>query len=53
MESLIQKLNSEYAMFNQKPTKASSKRIRDLINQIQKSAVAEKKRLIEADKAGY
>lgn len=53
MKKLIDTLASEYAAYEAKPTKASSKRIRDLLNQIQKTAVAEKKALIEADKAGY
>lgn len=53
MHALINKLSSEYAIYSVKPTKASAKRIRELLNQIQKGAVAEKKRLIAADVAGY
>lgn len=53
MQTLISKLSSEYATYTVKPTKAGAKRIRDLLNQVQKLAVAEKKRLVEADKAGY
>jgi len=53
MNKLITALASEYAAYETKPTKACSKRIRDLLNQIQKTAVAEKKALIAADAAGY
>ena len=50
---LISKLQAELSNYEAKPTKASSKRIRDYINQVQKQAVAMKKALIEADKVGY
>lgn len=53
MNKLITALAFEYAAYEAKPTKACSKRIRDLLNQIQKTAVAEKKALIAADAAGY
>ena len=48
--SLVSKYQSEASMYASKPTKASSKRLRDLINQMQKIAVATKKHLIELDK---
>ena len=48
--SLVSKYQSEASMYASKPTKASSKRLRDLINQMQKIAVATKKHLIDLDK---
>ena len=53
MHELIKSLHAEYTAYELKPTKASAKRIRDLLNQVQKTAVAEKARLVSADKAGY
>jgi hypothetical protein len=43
-------LIAESEAYEAKPTKASSKRLRAHINNIQKSAVAAKKELIEKDK---
>jgi hypothetical protein len=51
MKDLIIKLNAEYAAYEAKPTKACSKRIRDLLNEVKKGAPAERARLVEADKA--
>ena len=51
--TLVEAFNSEYQKFALKPTKASSKRLRDLINQMQKLAVATKQSLIKSDAAGY
>lgn len=48
--NLVAKYQSEVAAYTVKPTKASSKRLRDLINQMQKAAVAAKKELIDLDK---
>ena len=48
--TLVSKYQSEASMYATKPTKASSKRLRDLINQMQKLAVSTKKHLIELDK---
>ena len=48
--NLVAKFQSEAASYASKPTKASSKRLRDLINQMQKLAVSTKKHLIELDK---
>jgi hypothetical protein len=47
---LAEKYITEVEAYASKPTKASSKRLRDLINQMQKLAVATKKHLIELDK---
>lgn len=49
----VEAFNAEYEKYAIKPTKASSKRLRDLINQMQKQAVATKKDLILSDAAGY
>ncbi len=51
--TLVEAFNEEYQKFSLKPTKASSKRLRDLINQMQKIAVSTKKSLIESDSVGY
>lgn len=48
--SLVSKYQSEASMYASKPTKAGSKRMRDLINQMQKLAVPTKKHLISLDK---
>jgi hypothetical protein len=48
--TLVSKYHSEVSLYASKPTKASSKRLRGLINQMQKLAVATKKHLIELDK---
>lgn len=51
--TLVEAFNAEYQKFSLKPTKASSKRLRDIINQMQKLSVATKKSLIESDAVGY
>ena len=51
--TIVEAFNSEYQKFTLKPSKASSKRLRDLINQMQKSAVATKQSLIKSDTVGY
>lgn len=48
--TLVSKYQSEASLYASKPTKASSKRLRDLINQMQKIAVSTKKHLIDLDK---
>jgi len=48
--TLVSKYQSEASMYAAKPTKASSKRLRDLINQMKKLATAAKAELIAADK---
>ncbi len=48
--TLVSKYQSEASMYATKPTKASSKRLRDLINQMKKLATAAKAELIVADK---
>ncbi len=47
---LIKLYAEELSKYKDKPTKASSKRLRDLINQMQKNAVGAKKILISIDK---
>ena len=47
---LITKYQAESEAYASKPTKASSKRLRDLINHMQKIAVDTKKHLIKLDK---
>ena len=51
--TLVEAFNAEYQKFALKPTKASSKRLRDLINQLQKLSVATKQSLIQSDTVGY
>ena len=51
--TLVEAFNDEYQKFSLKPTKASYKRLRDLINQMQKLAVATNQSLIKSDEAGY
>jgi len=48
--NLVASYQTELALYRAKPTKASSARLRGLINQMQKIAVATKKHLIELDK---
>jgi hypothetical protein len=48
---LAEKLIAEKAAYDARPTKASSKRMRDYLNQSKKVATAAKQELIEADKA--
>lgn len=50
---LAQAYVAQASSYNAKPTKAAAKRMRDLINQIQKHSVITKKALVELDKAGY
>ena len=52
-QSLANSFTVEAALYKAKPTKASAKRLRDIINQMQKIAVSTKKTLIDLDKAGY
>ena len=51
--SLLEAYLDEADKYEEKPTKASAKRMRDFINRMQKIAVSTKKTLIELDKAGY
>lgn len=51
--TVVEAFNAEYQKYALKPTKSGSKRLRDLINQMQKLAVATKKDLILSDMAGY
>lgn len=51
--TLVEAFNDEYQKFSLKPTKASSKRLRDIINQMQKLAVSTKQSLIKSDAVGY
>lgn len=48
--NLVTAYQNESSMYAHRPTKASSKRMRDLINQMQKLAVSTKKHLISLDK---
>ena len=48
--TLVSKFQSEASMYASKPTKASSKRLRDLINQMKKIATAAKQELLSNDK---
>ena len=48
--TLSAKYQSEVALYRAKPTKASSKRLRDLINQMKKIATPAKQELIDLDK---
>jgi len=48
-----EEMSKEIAKYVQKPTKAGSKRLRALNNEIRKGAAQFNKQLIEADKAGY
>jgi len=48
--TLVSKYQSEVSLYTVKPTKASSKRLRDLINQMKKIATATKAELLAADK---
>lgn len=51
--ALVAKFQSEYSTYSVKPTKASSKRLRDLANQMKKLSTPVKAHLVELDKAGY
>jgi len=48
--ALAEKYITEVEAYASKPTKASSKRLRDLINQMKKIATAAKAELLAADK---
>lgn len=48
--TLVSKFQSEAALYASKPTKASSKRLRDLINQMKKIATPAKAELLSRDK---
>lgn len=48
--TLTTKYTEELHKYSTKPSKASSKRLRDIINQMQKNAVGAKKALINLDK---
>jgi hypothetical protein len=48
--TLVSKYQSEVSLYASKPTKASSKRLRGLINQMKKIATAAKAELLAADK---
>lgn len=50
---LFAKVNTEILSFTAKPTKASSKRIRLLNNQIKKNITTLNRLLVESDKVGY
>ena len=49
----IKVLSDELASFVEKPTKASSKRVRMQLNDLKKDITAYKQILVELDKAGY
>lgn len=48
--TLVSKYQSEAEAYASKPTKASSKRLRDLINQMKKIATSAKQELLDLDK---
>lgn len=48
--TLVSKYQSEASLYASKPTKASSKRLRDLINQMKKLSTPAKQALIALDK---
>ena len=48
--TLVTRYQAEAASYASKPTKAASKRMRDLINKRQKLAVETKRKLISLDK---
>lgn len=51
--TLVEAFGTEYQKFALKPTKASSKRLRALINQMKKIATPTKQALVESDAVGY
>lgn len=50
MKNLASKLNTEFEAYEKRPTKASSKRLRALTNEISRNGVAFRKVMINTDK---
>lgn len=51
--ALVAKFQSEYSTYSVKPTKASSKRLRDLAIQLKNLATPVRAHLVKRDKEGY